>query len=96
MPPKDKYAERREVTEYFDKLHETQYYIVTVGSFGVVLDEGFNSKTGEGLKLVKGRATKLEEFALAMDIAASTEGHLQLIKESFSRTATTASSTPWK
>lgn len=96
MPPRDRYAEHREVTEYFDKLQETEYYIVTVGSFGVVLGEGFNSQTMEGLKLVKGRATKITEFGLAKDIAASTEGHLQLIKESFSRTAKTASSTPWQ
>lgn len=61
------------------------YFQVKLGEYGVVLPKTLNVDNLEGLTLVKGKATAIHDQRLARKIAASMEGTLLQVTESYSR-----------
>lgn len=66
-------------------LTEKTYYQVTVGAYGVVLPDTLNIDTLDGLKLIDGKASVIEDSNLATKIAIKTSGKLLVVTETYKR-----------
>lgn len=67
------------------KRVDTQYYQVAVGNYGVTLPDLLNLDTLDGLRMVKGKASRIDSRQLAERIASETGGVLCVVNELYER-----------
>lgn len=74
-----------QVLPFTEKDYSKTYYQVMVGQYGIVITKNYNPDTEEGLQLIKGKASVIEDEEFAMKIAESSGGKLIRVSERYTR-----------
>lgn len=82
---RDELGVTNEVLPFTNKDYEATYYQVAVGQFGVRLPEVTNIDTLDGLQLIQGKGTRINNVKFAQRIAQSTGGVVMIVTEQFVR-----------
>lgn len=74
-----------EVLPFTNKDYEATYYQVAVGQFGVKLPEVINVDSLDGLQLIQGKGTRINNVVFAYRVANATGGNVMIVTEQFVR-----------
>lgn len=74
-----------QILPFDEKDYNSLYYQVSVGQFGVKLSEVINVDTLDGLQLIVGKATRIDDVKFAYRVANATGGTVLMVTEKFTR-----------